>query len=161
MSTSFKEPPFASSASPPDPADTPEEARARSIISCLGYCGHYMHFHGGGRSGKAPVLCLVAKHGGSMSQRELGQHFQLAPGSLSEILAKVETAGFIERSRNPEDRRQLSISLTEKGWAEARADQERRTRFRQQAFTCLTDDEQEQLVQLLSKVRDHWEELDD
>lgn len=75
-----------------------------------------MHFHGGGVSGKAPIICLLAKQpGGEMSQQELGMHFDLKPGSLSEILSKLELNGLIERSRNPKDRRQLTIRLTETG----------------------------------------------
>lgn len=140
-------------------ADSPEDALARRLLAGLGYCGHYLHFHGGGRSGKAPIICLIAKHGGQMSQQELGSFFELKPGSLSEVLAKIETAGLIERTRNPEDRRQLTIRLTEKGVAEAARDQQARRQFRQRAFDCLTADEQEQLADMLEKIRTRWEEL--
>lgn len=142
-------------------ADTPEQARARQLLKGLGFCGHYLHFKGGGRSGKAPIICLIAKHGGKMAQQELGASFDLKPGSLSEILAKMETSGLIERTRNPDDRRQLTIHLTASGQEAATREQRRRTRFRNQAFTCLTDAEQEQLVGMLDKIRAHWEELDD
>ena len=50
-------------------------------------------------------------------------HFDLKPGSLSEILSKLEMGGIIERSRNPKDRRQLTIRLTEAGWEKARVEQ--------------------------------------
>lgn len=121
-----------------------------------------MHFHGGGVSGKAPIVCLLAKQeNGEMSQQELGMHFDLKPGSLSEILSKLECAGIIERSRNPKDRRQLTIRLTEIGWEKARIDQAVRIRFREQAFSALTHDECEQLAEMLEKFRVTWEELDD
>ena len=90
------------------PWDSPEEARARRLLWDIGFCGQYLHFHSGGRSGRAAIICLIAKSGGQMSQQELGAYFELKPGSLSEILAKIESAGLIERTRNPEDRRQLS-----------------------------------------------------
>ena len=82
---------------PPQPADVPEavsseDKLAKRILSGLGFCGHYMHFHGGGVSGKAPIICLLAKQpGGEMSQQELGMHFDLKPGSLSEILSKLKS----------------------------------------------------------------------
>lgn len=97
-----------------------------------------MHFHGGGISGKAPIVCLLAKQPtGELSQQELGMHFDLKPGSLSEILSKLELGGLIERSRNPKDRRQLTIRLTEAGWEKARVEQAARIRFREQAFSAL------------------------
>lgn len=152
---------------PSEPADVPEAVNgedklAKRILSGLGFCGHYMHFHGGGASGKAPIVCLLAKQeNGEMSQQELGMHFDLKPGSLSEILSKLECAGIIERSRNPKDRRQLTIRLTEIGWEKARIDQAARIRFRERAFSALNHDEREQLAEMLEKIRVTWEELDD
>ena len=76
---------------PAEPADAPEafnedDRLAKHILNNLGFCGHHLHFHGGGVSGKAPIICLLAKQpGGEMSQQELGMHFDLKPGSLSEI----------------------------------------------------------------------------
>lgn len=150
-----------------EPADVPEAVNeddrlAKRILNNLGFCGHYMHFHGGGVSGKAPIICLLAKQpGGEMSQQELGMHFDLKPGSLSEILSKLEANSLIERSRNPKDRRQLTIRLTETGWEKARIDQATRIRFREQAFSALTIDEREELAEMLDKIRVTWEELDD
>ena len=79
----------------------------------------------------------------------------------SEILSKLEVNGLIERSRNPKDRRQLTIRLTETGRENARIDQAARIRFREQAFSALTHDEREQLAEMLEKIRVTWEELDD
>lgn len=144
----------------PEDADVdPTIARANRILRGLGFCGHYMHFHGGGRSGRGPILCLLAQHGGQMSQQELGSFFELKPGSLSEILAKIETAGLIERTRDPKDRRQLFIHLTDDGYREADREQRARESFRNQAFTCLTPEEQEALAVMLEKIRTRWEEL--
>ena len=149
------------------PADLPEprdeqDKLAKRILNQLGYCGHYMHFHGGGVSGKAPIICLLAKQPqGEMSQQELWMNFDLKPGSLSEILSKMETGGLIERTRNPKDRRQLTIRLTDLGWEKARIDQEARIRFRKQAFSALTVEERVALAEMLDKIHLTWEELDD
>ena len=63
---------------PSQPADVPEavsaeDKLAKRILSGLGFCGHYMHFHGGGVSGKAPIICLLAKQpGGGKAILKLG-----------------------------------------------------------------------------------------
>ena len=139
----------------------PVSQRAAAIIKGLGYCGHYMHFHGGGRSGKVPILCMLDRRGGTMSQQELGGCFDIKPGSLSEILSKLESAGLIERTRDPKDRRQLFVRLTDEGAAAAQKAHENREAFRQKAFSALSVEEQEQLIDMLDRIRTTWEELDD
>lgn len=143
-----------------DATDDPVIARATRILSNLGFCGHYLHFHRGGRSGRAPILCLLEKNGGTLSQQELGLFFELKPGSLSEILSKMEAAGLISRARDHQDRRQLKVTLTEAGAAAARMETEIRQRFRSSAFSNLTPEEQETLADLLDRVRIRWEEID-
>lgn len=137
----------------------PDSTRADLIIRNLGFCGHYLHFHGGGRSGREPILCLLHCMGGQMSQQALGARFELKPGSLSEILAKIEASGLIERTRDPHDRRQLFVHLTKDGEREALQALKAREAFRSKAFSNLTDEEQETLLMLLGKVRNQWEEL--
>lgn len=138
-----------------------DTARAKRILHGLGYCGHYMHFHGGGRSGQIPILCMLDRNGGQMSQQELGSRFELKPGSLSEILSKMEAAELIERTRDTKDRRQLFVHLTEAGSSLAQREHDKRQAFRRVAFSALTVEEQEQLAGMLDKIRATWEELDD
>lgn len=140
-------------------AEAGEPSRAERILRGLGYCGHYLHFHSGGRSGREPILCKLHRAGGSMSQLELGGQFELKAGSLSEILAKIEASGLIERTRDPRDRRALTVRLTEAGMQEAQRAIEARRSFREQAFSNLTDEEQDELIALLEKIRNRWEEL--
>ena len=73
----------------------------------------------------------------------------------------MESTGLIERARNPEDRRQLFVRLTPEGIARAAREQEKRIAFRREAFASLTDEEQDQLVETLYKIRAAWEERHD
>lgn len=138
----------------------PYERQCAHIVDMIGYCGHYMHVNGGGRSGRAPIICAIAKRGGEMPQRALMSLFDLKAGSLSEVLAKIERDGFIERTRDPQDRRQLIIRLTEAGREQAAFEQARREKFRAEALTCLSKEEKEQLEDMLSRVKEHWKQLD-
>lgn len=144
----------------PESIQDPQIARAKRILKGLGFCGHYMHFHGGGRSGQIPILCMLDRCDGTLSQQELGMRFELKPGSLSEILSKMETAGLIERTRDTKDRRQLFVHLTEAGQELAQREHDKREAFRRAAFTALTVEEQEQLADMLEKIRVTWEEID-
>ena len=49
---------------------------------------------------------------GIITQRELQDMLGVQSGSLSEILNKVETCGYIMRRQNERDRRQMNLELT-------------------------------------------------
>ena len=154
---------------PSRPADEPETASAkedrlakRILNAAWAFAAITCIFMAAACPARRPSsACSPSSPTGELSQQELGMHFDLKPGSLSEILSKLELGGLIERSRNPKDRRQLTIRLTEAGWEKARVEQAARIRFREQAFSALTHDEREQLAEMLEKIRVTWEELDD
>lgn len=47
--------------------------------------------------------------------KALGEKLYLDSGTLTPVLKKLEVSGFVERKRNKEDERSVTISLTEKG----------------------------------------------
>lgn len=84
----------------------------------------------------------------------------ISSASLSEVLAKLEGAGLIERTRSDEDRRQLDIALTDEGAQRARTLIDRRRRFEGTCLACLTDEEQQSLIDMLDRLAEHWEQLE-
>ena len=52
----------------------------------------------------------------SMNVRELGRQLFLDSGTLTPVLKKLESKGYLERKRSREDERNLIVSVTEKGW---------------------------------------------
>ena len=52
----------------------------------------------------------------SMNVRELGLVLFLDSGTLTPVLKKLESKGYIERKRSKEDERNLIVTVTEKGW---------------------------------------------
>ena len=140
---------------------SPEERLAVNLLHDISACGHYLQLNKGGRSGRAPMLCVLLKAGGSVPQQELCTYFELKPGSLSEMLSKMEDAGLIERTRDEHDRRQLIVHLTELGQAQAEKEVTARAKFHDECFSCLTHEEQEQLLDMLERIHAHWAELDD
>ncbi len=49
------------------------------------------------------------------SQRELATALRVTPQTMSATLERLEQAGYVERSRDPDDRRRTLCSLTERG----------------------------------------------
>src|SRR3954453_3486095 len=49
------------------------------------------------------------------SLRDLGDVLQLAPGTLSPLVKRLEAAGLLTRNRHPDDERSLAVTLTPKG----------------------------------------------
>ena len=112
-------------------------------------CGHFLHFNMGGKAGRKRVLATLLREG------EISQ-LDIQSGSLSEILAKIEADGLLEKVKCGSDRRGYILRLTESGQAlakqvtachEARVDK---------LLGCLSDDEQLALLAMLDKLTLHW-----
>ena len=101
------------------------------------------------RAGASQELVLrILDRLGGMDQRELRGQLRIQPGSLSELLSKLEQKGLIARERTEADRRRVTVSLTEEGRAaltpgDAAADD---------PFAALSGEEQETLRTLLEKI---------
>ena len=52
-----------------------------------------------------------------LSVRELSGLLQLDPGTLSPLLKRLESTGYVVRERNPHDERALAVTLTAEGRA--------------------------------------------
>ena len=132
----------------------------RHVLHDLGFFGHFLHLHAGGRSGQQHILVKLHKSGGHMTHRDLQEAAGISSASISEVLSKLECAGLITRTRSDEDRRQLDIALTQGGTTRAEELIERRREFERQCLTCLSEQEQEQLVTLLDRLAEHWRGLE-
>ena len=118
-------------------------------------CRHFLHFNMGGKAGRKRVLATLLREG-EISQRTLQDLLDIQSGSLSEILAKIEADGLLEKVKCGSDRRGYILRLTESGQAlakqvtachEARVDK---------LLGCLSDDEQLALLAMLDKLTLHW-----
>lgn len=118
--------------------------------------------HGGGRggfrgeirSGQGRVLGILALQS-PLPQKNLAYMLGVRPQSLSELIAKLETAGLVTRERDENDRRSFLIELTEAG-REAASEIDASTG--EDPFDVLTDEERETWCTLTTKVTDALEE---
>ena len=63
------------------------------------------------------IVMMVMWESVSVSSRDLAAKVHLDYGTLTPVLKKLETTGYITRKRDPEDERLLILELTDKGEA--------------------------------------------
>lgn len=131
---------------PPEP-----EPDRDSLGGLMRRCGHYLVHRAGLPGSRERMLRLLAERG-DMSQADLVCLLELRSASVSELLGKLEAQGLVTRRRSEEDRRGLTISLTEAGRAQAPSDL-----GQDAAFSALAEDERAMLKALLHKLLDSWE----
>ena len=66
------------------------------------------------RHRQALVLDALQQIGPS-SQQHLAKHFSVSPGTMSSMISRLETLGYIKRETSPTDRRADVISITSDG----------------------------------------------
>lgn len=87
-------------------------------------------------------------HSQGMTQRELTERIGVQPGSASEVIGKLETAGLITSTPGATDRRTTDIRLTQAGQMQAEEAAEQRRLRHQEMFSCLSEEEKEILLAL-------------
>ena len=130
-----------------------EAEASDDLYTLMRACGHILYHQGGRKSGQGRILRILS-HCEAMSQRELQEVLGIQTGSLSEILAKLENAGFIERERDEADRRRSVVRLTPAG--RNRAEECCRNGERQDMFSALDEGQREQLKKLLTILLADW-----
>ena len=61
------------------------------------------------------LVLMVMWEDKALTVRRLGQRLQLDSGTLSPLLKRLETAGYIHRDRSPTDERSVEVTLTAAG----------------------------------------------
>ena len=61
------------------------------------------------------VFMVLWEHDG-ICVGDLGRRLYLDNGTLTPLLKKMETAGFVTRTRSPQDERVVIVNLTKAGW---------------------------------------------
>lgn len=98
------------------------------------------------------LALLVLWEQGTVSVKELGEKLYLDSGTMTPVLKKLESKGYIRRTRALQDERSVLISLTEEGQAlKAKAEHI-------PASVCdkinLTEDEKQLMQQMLRRILD-------
>lgn len=125
------------------------------LIINLRDISHMMRAQYEGKASQKRIL-IILNESESMTQRDLTERLGIQPGSASEILTKLEKAELITRSPNEIDRRTTDIHLTDSGRELAAEALEQRQKRHEKMFSCLSEEEKQQLLFLLEKVCMDW-----
>ena len=122
---------------------------------------HRSMFHHFGRMhnphrGQGRVLALL-KMKPEISQKELTYLLDMSKQAVAELIAKLEKSGFITREPSEEDKRVMTIKLTEEG-SKAVTDADDNPFETTKIFDCLNDDEQAAFNEYLERIIKQYEE---
>ncbi len=98
--------------------------------------------------GQEAILKVLSEEE-NLHQQDIQQYLQVTPGTVSEMISKLENKGLVERKRNAEDRRSVRISLTESGreYLESLSQENQ-----DDVFAALSEEEQQTLYDILVKL---------
>ena len=139
---------------PPSPEFMKERIEEADLAGLLMLAGRMVRRpEGEPAQGQNLVLSILAGRE-ALSQRALQQMLGVQPGSLSEILTKLERKGFLTREK-AEDRRGNLLRITEAGRAALPGEDAAETGA-DDRFSALTGEQQEQLAALLRALLNDW-----
>jgi len=118
---------------------------------------HMGRFGFDGKGGQNGILRMLSEDG-AMTQRALTERLGIQPGSASEVLGKLEKAGFITRTQSEADRRTTDVALTDEGRAQAAEAASRRDARVHEMFSVLSEEEKAAFLATMEKLNRAWSE---
>ncbi|WP_026924521.1 MarR family winged helix-turn-helix transcriptional regulator [Glycomyces arizonensis] len=104
--------------------------------------------------GEFDVLASIRRSGEPfiLSPKQIGATLMLSSGGLTGRLDKLESAGYIERLPDPDDRRGLKVKMTDRGRAAIESAVRAGLVVQDEALSVLSADERRTLDALLRKL---------
>ena len=109
------------------------------------------------KRGYGHILDLLPENSG-LSQQQIADSLMIRPQSVSEALSTLEADGYIRKEASSSDKRITLIYITEQGCIQRETLRQMRKEHAIEYFSVLTEEEKEQLLQLLEKLN-HQEVL--
>jgi len=94
-------------------------------------------------------------HSEGLKQAELANILEMQPISVARIVDRMEAAGWVERRRDPTDRRAFNLHLTEKAGPIFKDLKKHAMETRERALLGLSAGEREALFSILVKMREN------
>lgn len=126
-----------------------------TLLHLFHQCSHKLYTNRKAHGQERLLIQLMKR--GALTQRELTDITGRCSATLSEQLENMEQAGYITRTRNEQDRRNVDVSLTPLGQEAAEEAENNRDKRARVLFSELNREEKEQLFLLLEKLLSSWE----
>jgi DNA-binding MarR family transcriptional regulator len=99
------------------------------------------------------VLAAVKSRGGSLKPTELGEILGRSANSMSMLVDRMVKAGWVRRTRDRKDRREVNVSLTSKGEKAVGPASQAGWEFIQKILSPLSDKDEQALAGMLEVVK--------
>lgn len=98
------------------------------------------------------LMMLYHQPDKSVRQADIEEHFSMTNPTVTGIIQNLEKKNLVQRIENPRDKRSKLLALTESA-REMEAEMHQLSELREQQITeKLTDEEKQQLIELLKKI---------
>ncbi|WP_250228639.1 MarR family winged helix-turn-helix transcriptional regulator [Anaeropeptidivorans aminofermentans] len=111
-------------------------------------------FKSGGLTTSQFAVLEALYHKGSMTVNELTKSVLSTSGNMTVVINNLIKSALVTRSINPEDGRSYLISITEKGSEYIKEIFPNHMKDLQEHFKPLSQEEKEQLIRIMKKIRD-------
>jgi len=101
--------------------------------------------------GQFELMCLLEDKG-ELSMRDVAAHFKITAPSATSLVNELARMGFVARTGNAKDRRQVHISLTKKGTILVKKIASRRAKALGELFSSLSKADRSELNRILDTI---------
>ena len=98
------------------------------------------------------ILNILSEAEGGMRQKDIAEKMHINPSSMSEMVSRLESTGYVVRTVDPADKRATVITLTELGMARANELQDERAEHIGRFFVNLDENDKAELLRILEKL---------
>ena len=134
-----------------------DASMSERVFANLRRISHAMHNQYLAKGSQKRILVTLIRHG-KTGQKKITERIGIKAGSASEVISKMEAAGLIIRTTNQDDQRAMDIDLTPQGRELAEVARKEAMAQHEQMFTCLSDEEKEELLRLTDKIINFWKD---
>ncbi len=126
-----------------------------NIIRNLMFCAHFLRRNTEPKGSQRRVLFILQTRG-PMTQKALLDEMGVRASSMSELVGKLLSKGYITKEKGEADKRIYNISITEAGRTALVEMQQAHRENMTELLSDLDEADRVQLAGLLAKLQEHW-----